>query len=61
MKLTVKMPERVIWSAETREVTLNDEERDITVRYYEGDEGAELYIAINDETLLKSDEVDDDE
>ncbi len=61
MKLTVKHPERVIWSAETRQVTLNDGERDITVRYYEGDEGTETYIQINDGKLLKSHEVDDTE
>jgi hypothetical protein len=61
MKLTVKNPERVIWSAETREVTVNDGERDITVRFYEGWEGAETLIRINDGELLKSYEVEDAE
>jgi biotin-(acetyl-CoA carboxylase) ligase len=59
MKLTVKMPEKVIWSSETREVTLNDGERDILVRYYDSDNDCELYIRINDGKLLKSDDVDD--
>ena len=61
MKLTVKESQRVIWSAETIEVTVNDGERDITVRYYEGWEGSETYIRINDGELLKSYEVEDAE
>ena len=59
MKLKVVKPESVIWSAETREVTLNDGERDITIRYYEGWEGSETHIRINDGDLLEYYDVDE--
>ena len=60
MKLKVVKPESIIWSAETREVTLNDGERDITIRYYDAWEGSETHIRINDGELLQDWEVEDE-
>lgn len=61
MKLKITKSERVIWSAETREVCFDMNGTELVVRQYEDDNGSETWVRVGDGDLIRDYEVEDQE
>ena len=61
MKIKVLEPQKVIWSSETRETTVEVDGKKITVRYSEHDNGADIWGSVNDGALIESYKIKDPE
>jgi hypothetical protein len=61
MKFKVLERQKVIWSLETRETTVEVDGKKITVRYSEHDNGADIWGSVNDGALIESYKIKDPE
>jgi hypothetical protein len=53
MKIEVKTPERVVWSAETRRVVLLVDGREVMIDYAEDDNHAQAYISVDGSNIVE--------
>jgi hypothetical protein len=61
MKLKITIPEKVVWSAETREVSFDMNGTTLCVRLYEDDSRSEIWVQIGEESFVRDYEVSDPE
>ena len=61
MKVKVVKPQRVVWSAETREVTVEADGKTIVVRQHEDDNGGENWVAVGDGSFVETYQLEDEE
>lgn len=61
MKIKVIVPQRVIWSSETRETVVDIEGVKLTVRQYEDDNSGTIYLKIGDGKIIEASKMEDNE
>ena len=61
MKAKVVKPQRVVWSAETREVTVDLDGKIIVIRQHEDDHGGENWVSVGDGEFIETYQLEDEE
>jgi len=59
MKIKILQPQKTIWSAETKEMMLEIDGNNVTIRQYEDDNGGEVWVILNGGDLIQSRQLED--